>query len=89
MAFFALRDFRFFPASLVALVPGFVPKRALTIGPPLCVHLQDSQIDPQLDLFLAVSSPKPTGNDMARTKIPFLQKVADVKTHAGTMEVEC
>lgn len=72
--FFEMFEKRFFAEGFFA------------IGPTLGEHLQDAEIDAQLNDFAPLTSFETPGDDLPGFVFPLLKKVGDVVIHGGNME---
>ena len=71
---------RLFGALPVEMKPGLVPHGFLAVGPTFHVHLEDSEIDAQLDL-LAILALKTARHHLTGFVIPVLQHLGEVERH--------
>ena len=63
-----------------------MPKRALAIRASFGIHLQEAEIDPQLDLVLPIFGFEPSDDNLSRLIIPLVQQMRYVKVHAANMD---
>src|SRR6185503_3755146 len=56
---------------------------ALAIGPTVSVHLQQAEIDAQLDFVHAVFAGEPPHHDLAGLIIPVFEQGRDVEVHSA------
>jgi hypothetical protein len=61
--------------GLVIIIDGRMAERAFAIGPALGVHLEDAEIDAELDFLDAVLARKFPDNHLAGLVIPLLEEV--------------
>src|SRR3954451_7730197 len=54
----------------------------LAVRPPLSIHLQQTQINPQLDFFLAVFGFESPDDHLAGLVVPMLQQIRYIEVHA-------
>lgn len=73
-------------AFAIEVEPRLVAHGLLAVGTAFHVHLEDSQINPQLDL-LAVLALKSARHHLTRLVVPVLQHLGEVERHRpGNME---
>ena len=63
----------------------WVAERLLSIGPAQRVHLQKPEVQPELDLFLAVFADKFPHDHLAGLVIPVIQQMRNVEVHGKSM----
>ena len=71
----------FLEARFLVLEKRRVSHWALAIRPALHIHLEQSEIDTQLNFFLTVAARKTAHDNLARLIIPILEEVRDVEVH--------
>jgi hypothetical protein len=64
-----------------------MPKRLLAIGPAFRIHLQEAEINTQLNLLSAILGLEPPDDHLARLVFPILQQSRNVEVHAANMIV--
>jgi len=60
-------------------------ERTLSIGTPLSIHLQKTEVDAQLDFLLTVFTHEFPHHNLAGMVFPFIQDVRNIKIHRGNM----
>lgn len=75
--------FEFLQQVLIIFQQRFPAKRPFAVWTALCVHLQKSQIDSQLNFFLAILASKLPHHHLARLVIPLLQQGRNIETHTA------
>jgi hypothetical protein len=68
---------------------GLAAEGPLAIGPPGGFHLDEPEIDPQLNLFLPVGAENSADFDLAGFMRPIAQQVIKVQTHWKQYRNEC
>src|SRR6185436_18180385 len=58
-----------------------VPERLLAIGPSECIHLEQTEVDAQLDFFLTVFAFKPPDDNLTRLVFPGIEQVGNIEIH--------
>lgn len=67
-------------APPVDMIPGLMTQGLATVGTPEGVHLEDAEVDPELDL-LAVLALETARDDLAGLVLPVLQHRGEVERH--------
>src|SRR5438067_5820140 len=80
----------FAPAMLVSILLDFMQviiqqrrmtKGTLAIRTPVGIHLEQSQVHPQLDFFDSILADKPPHDDLARLVLPLVEDVRNIEIH--------
>ncbi len=75
-------------ALLVVFEEGFAVVRLQPIGPPHGFHLNDAEIDAQLQLLLAIAAEDLAHLELARLIRPVAQQIIQIETHVrGSIEM--
>src|SRR6185312_14056227 len=64
-------------------------KRPLAVRPALGVHLQQPEIDPQLDFLFPILPFEFPDDDLARLVRPMFEDRRDIKIHEANMTAKC
>lgn len=70
----------------VILVKRFAAKGAFAIRPAFGIHLQETEIDAQLDFFLAILAHEFSDDNLPWLIIPLIQQGRYIETHCHTMD---
>lgn len=70
---------------LIMLQQGSISERALPVGPPFGIHLQQAQIHSELNFFLPIFGFKPADDHFPWLIIPLRQKMRYIEIHAPNM----
>src|SRR5882724_8417746 len=77
-----MRGDMFIEPALMVLEEGKMSERPLAIGTPLGIHLQQTQVHPELDLVLPIFGFEPADHDLSGRIIPLVQQMCYVEVHA-------
>ena len=72
-----------FQPALVKLEKREMSHRAFSVRASLGIHLEQTQIDAQLNFLLAIASRESADDDLARLIIPILEERRDIEVHRG------
>src|SRR5580658_10118338 len=75
-----------FQQLLVVFQKGFMAEGPFAIRPPFGIHLQQSQVHPELDFVLAVLAAELSDDNLAWLVIPLIQQGGNIETHTLSME---
>ena len=64
----------------------FVPEGPFAVRPPLGVHLQQSQVHPELDFFQSIFAAEFADDNLPWLIIPLIQQGGNIKTHNQNMD---
>lgn len=75
----------FLEAGLEVFEEGFVAEGGFAIGPAEGVHLEEAEVDAELDFFLSVLPLEPPDDNLPCLVLPGIQHIGDVERHGQIM----
>src|SRR5437764_9242377 len=71
---------------MVVIEKGRMAEGSLAVRTPLCIHLQQTEIHPKLELFLAIFGFESADDHLTGLIIPLVQEVRYVEVHDANMD---